>query len=67
MIKVKSSNVETLHYDPSAQRLEVVFKGGGEYHYHGVSQADYDKLESAESVGKHLNTHIKGVFKAVKK
>jgi hypothetical protein len=67
MKKVQSSNVDTIHYEPDHNRLEVVFKGGGEYHYHDVSQHHYDALENAESVGKHLNTHIKGKFKATKK
>lgn len=67
MKKVKSSNVDTIHYEPDHKRLEVTFKGGGEYHYHDVSQSHYDALENADSVGGHLNTHIKGKFKVTKK
>ena len=66
MKKVKSSNIDTIHYEPSDKRLEVTFKSGGTYHYQGVSQAEYDALENAESVGSHLHKHIKGRYNGVK-
>jgi hypothetical protein len=66
MKKVESSNVDTIHYEPNAKRLEVTFKNGRTYHYQGVSQQEYDALENADSIGKHLHKHIKGRFSGVK-
>lgn len=67
MKKVESSTVATIHYEPENKCLEVVFKNGGRYHYFGVSQVAYDALEGAESVGKHLNSHIKPHHRIEKK
>lgn len=61
-----SSTVEAIGYEPATQLLKVKFKSGGTYHFEGVPAAEYQKLLTAESVGKHFHKHIKGAFKSVK-
>lgn len=60
---VKSSNIRAIGHDPESKTLEVEFSNGGVYHYHGVDSDQYNELLKAESVGRHLNTHIKGHHK----
>jgi hypothetical protein len=36
--------------------LEVTFKHGGTYEYKGVDKDEFNKLLSAPSAGKHLNS-----------
>lgn len=61
-----SSTIDAVDYDPKTQRLTVKFKSGGSYDYAGVSQAAYDGMLSAKSVGSYVHTHIKPHFKATK-
>lgn len=56
---VNSSNIESIDYNPESKTLSVKFKNGGSYQYHEVSPEAYQGLESAESIGKHLHSHIK--------
>lgn len=59
---VKSSNIESVAYDPESKMLEIRFNGGGLYSYADVPQAAYDNLMSAESVGGEFHRSIKGKF-----
>lgn len=59
MKKVESSHVDAIDYDPKQKRLIVHYKTGKSYNYEGVSQAEYDALEAADSIGSHLHKHIK--------
>ncbi len=59
-IPVKSSNVESVGYDPETQVLEAKFKHGGTYSYQGVPPQKYQALMAAQSIGKHLHQYIKG-------
>ncbi len=61
MHNVKSSQIESVGHH--GDTLAVKFKSGGTYHYHGVSADDFAKFQNAESLGSHLQTHIKGNFK----
>lgn len=60
LAKVESSNINLLGFD--GHKLYVQFKNGGLYSYDGVHASDYDKLKTADSIGKHLNGHIKPHF-----
>ena len=64
MHNVKSSQIESIGHDGST--LAVKFKSGGTYHYQGVSADDFSKLQKAESLGSHLQKHIKTKFKFTK-
>ena len=56
-------HVPIVGYDPVTRTLVVCYKLGGIYHYEGCTQQHFDDLCAAESVGKHLNAHIKGKFR----
>lgn len=60
---VKSSNVSAVGYDPSTQTMEIEFKDGSVYHYHGVSSATHSDLISAKSIGKYVHANVKGQYK----
>jgi hypothetical protein len=64
---VQSSNIESIGYDGKSNTLGVKFKGGSEYHYHGISPGQYQDLRNAQSIGAHLHTHIKGAAHTVTK
>lgn len=60
MTKVVSSNIEAVSY--RYRIMTVQFKGGSTYTYHKVPRAIYQAFMAAESKGKYLNQHIKGVY-----
>ncbi len=64
-ITVSSSNIRSIGYDASSSTLEVEFKSGSIYQYMGVPQNEYDSLMNAASIGRHLNSNIKGRYRYV--
>jgi hypothetical protein len=54
-----SSNVQSLHYDPQAQTLDVKFKTGGHYRYKHVSKMVFEHLKGCASVGSAFHKVIK--------
>lgn len=56
---VESSNIATIGYEPLTLKLAVEFKSGQVYYYDNVTSEEFDALMGAESVGRHLNQHIK--------
>jgi hypothetical protein len=58
----ESSTVKSTQYDIDSQTLTVEFKNGNAYEYYKVTYEDWRELLNAESIGKHLNAHIKGKF-----
>ena len=62
-----SSQVEKLKYNAKELILSVTFKTGKTYEYYNVPEIEWNGLTKAESVGKYLNTYVKGVyqFKAI--
>lgn len=63
---VKSSNVESYHYDIAAKALHIRFKTGKTYEYAGVQPHDLEALTKAESFGSHVSKHIIPKFKVTK-
>ena len=61
--EVASSNVASVGYDPDARILEVEFKGGSVYQYHGVPADVHSEMMNAESIGRYLGRFVKGVFR----
>lgn len=55
-----SSNVASYGYDRESQTLEVKFHSGKSYRYNHVTQAEYDALTKARSVGGHVAAHFRG-------
>lgn len=62
---VSSSNVESVSFRDGV--LEVKFKGGGLYSFHGVTEEQHRAFMAAESKGTHFAKHIRGKFKTEKK
>lgn len=63
---VKSSNIASVGYDPSAQQLHVKFHSGGHYAYHNVDPNHFNLMLKAKSTGKYFHEHIKDKFKFTK-
>jgi len=63
---VVSSNIVSVGYDPEKQDMEVEFKGGSTYTYHGVSELDYKDFINAESIGSHFHQKVRNEFKFTK-
>ena len=59
---IKSSNLESIGYDPESEILEVEFKGGGIYRYHKVPSQIWDEFQQAKSKGSHFHAKIKNKF-----
>lgn len=59
----RSSNIAEVDYDAARGSLDVVFKSGGRYRYHGVTPAQHDAMLSAESIGRWYNDHLWGQSK----
>ena len=58
----ESSTVKSTQYDIDSQVLTIEFKNGNVYEYYNITYEDWRSLLDAESIGKHLNAHIKGKF-----
>ena len=58
LVKVDSSMIYAVGYDPDTQTLEVVFTRTGVYIYEGVPQEVYDGLLSADSKGSYMRGYI---------
>lgn len=63
MHQVTSSNVAAVGYDEASETLNVEFIGGSCYFYFDVPEHHFTGLLNADSVGKYLNEHIKGVYR----
>lgn len=59
---VSSSTIESVAHDPDTLKLEVKFKTGSTYHYHDVPADLHADMMASPSVGKFLNSEIKGKF-----
>ncbi|MPZ99124.1 MAG: KTSC domain-containing protein [Dehalococcoidia bacterium] len=60
---VESSSIASVGYDATQRVLEVEFRDSGDvYQYLDVPAAIHEALLSADSLGRFLNSSIKGVF-----
>jgi hypothetical protein len=59
---VDSSNISAVGYKPVGGVLYVLFLNGSAYSYADVPKVRFDALLAAESVGKELNSNIKGNY-----
>ena len=57
--KPDSSTIEHSSYDPETKTMQVKFKTGGTYQYHGVTPEIYQTYLDAPSKGKYLHSIIK--------
>jgi hypothetical protein len=63
---VASSNLAEVGYDSDLETLEVQFKSGGIYQYFNVPAFMYERLMSADSIGRFFNAEIKGHYPEAK-
>lgn len=63
---VKSSNIQSVAYDPATKEMEVRFIGGNTYRYSGVPEGTHKAFMSSSSIGGHFHQHIKDKFKTRK-
>lgn len=61
-INVNSSSIRSIGYDNENKTLEIEFIDGEVYQYLGVSDAIYQGLIAAPSLGRYLNMKIKNVY-----
>jgi hypothetical protein len=59
---VSSSTIQSIAHDPSTETLEVKFNNGSTYRYSDVPASVHSDLMDSSSVGKFLNSHIKGQY-----
>ncbi|MBR8344188.1 KTSC domain-containing protein [Burkholderia ambifaria] len=64
-LPVESSQIHSIGYDAESETLAVRFKDRKTaaptslYHYTGFTQANFDALKTADSLGSHFYKHIK--------
>lgn len=57
-IKVKSSAIKELQYNPHTRELFVKFKGDKIYKFSAIERKEWFELLAADSVGKYFNDEI---------
>jgi hypothetical protein len=62
MIPVNSSTIDSIGYNQQTNRLTVKFKTGAIYEYLDVPHYVYEAVRSADSIGKALNSEVKGIY-----
>lgn len=63
---VKSSQIASVGYDPTASLLEIEFKGGGLYQYLNVPANVAMELRFSDSVGSYFRANVRGAYKTLK-
>ena len=61
-MRVSSSNLYSVGYDPTSQVLEIEFRGGEVYRYFGVPMGVYSALMSARSKGSYFARVIRDTY-----
>jgi hypothetical protein len=62
MTPVESSNVHSVGYNPRTETAYVRFHSNVLYSYSGVPVDEFEGLLHASSVGRYLNSNIKGTY-----
>lgn len=63
-LAVSSSSIKSIGREDGV--LEIEFKDGRLYQYPGVSDAEFQALIAAPSIGKHFHQHIRGKYSHVR-
>lgn len=58
IVKVESSNIDSIGYDKNNQTLLIAYKNGRNYHYNGVELKTYEDFKNADSKGKFFWENI---------
>ena len=59
MVPVESGHIEAIGYDAGKLELQVKFKAGKTYKYHGVTPAKHKALMASDSKGANFGSQIK--------
>lgn len=59
LLKVESSNIDSIAYDNDTRTLFVKFKSNKTYSYQPITYEGFKGLYEADSIGKHFIEHIK--------
>jgi hypothetical protein len=59
MIRVNSSAIHSVGYDPETQRMRIEFQQGDGYDFCGVPAQVYEGLMNASSKGSYYNDYIR--------
>ena len=62
MQSVSSEAIEAIGYDPTTQRLRIIFRHGRTYDYCRVPTHVYEQFLRAASKGGFFHTHIDGRY-----
>ena len=57
-MKVKSSIIDEIDYDPAKRSLKVLFHGGNLHVYNDVGASKYQELMTSKSHGSYLKRQI---------
>ena len=59
---VESSNIAAIAYTEATQTLVVAFRNNSVYEYYNVPEAVGEGFRLAESAGKYLWSHVRGIY-----
>lgn len=57
-----SSVIDYVSFQKDSETLNVKFKSGGVYSYHGVSQNRFTRLCKSDSIGSYFHEFVKGKY-----
>jgi prevent-host-death family protein len=57
-----STTMAGVGYDATTQTLEIEFRNGHVYQYHGVEAETFEQLMNARSKGQFLNAHVRNSY-----
>lgn len=61
-VRLESTSLASVQYDPTLHRLEVEFRNGERYLYFQVPPCRYQELLDSDSKGAFFNRHIRNCF-----
>ena len=64
MVKLNSSSIRAVDYDPARRLLRIWFPNNGPYTFFHVPERVFAGLVSAASPGTYYNAHIRGRYTA---
>lgn len=62
LLRLDSTSLDRVGYDPDSKVLLVVFRDHSSYHYDGVPYAIFENLRQASSKGAYFNCAIRGSY-----
>lgn len=62
MIRVRSTAIRAIGYDPGTMRMKITFNGGHTYDFCRVPEHIFQTFLNAGSKGRYYDTYIKGRY-----